>query len=49
MTAGEVVVVARRGRAKAVAGEKTKASSYTPLDLDKDLYSHNQAGTYDLF
>jgi hypothetical protein len=38
MTAGEVVV-ARHGRAKAVAGEKTKATTNTPLDLDKDLYS----------
>ena len=38
MTAGEVVV-ARHKRVKAVAGEETKATNNTPLDLDKDLYS----------
>jgi hypothetical protein len=38
MTAGEVVV-ARHKRVRGIEGEKTKATTNTPLDLDKDLYS----------
>jgi hypothetical protein len=48
MTAGEVVV-ARHKHVKEVAGKQAQATTNTPSDLDKDLYSHKQARTYNLF